>query len=120
MKTLYEATTTVVGGRKGHLNTDDGKLDLALSVPKGMGGDGGEGTNPEQLFGGAYAACFGGAVQVIAKKKKIELSDDFSITATISMCDDEDGTYLVATLDGDLPWVDVRTDESIIKSAHKI
>ena len=120
MKTLYEAVTTVVGGRSGHLQTEDKKLDLQLSVPKGLGGDGGKGTNPEQLFGGAYAACFGGAVQVIAKKKKIELSDDFSITATIGFCEDEDGAFLEATLDCYLPGVDVKTGESIIKNAHKI
>ncbi len=120
MKTLYEATTTVVGGRNGHLTSDDDRLDLALSVPKSMGGDDGEGTNPEQLFGGAYAACFGGAVRVIAAKKKIELSDDFSISATIGFCEDEDGAFLEATLDCYLPGVDLKTGESIIKNAHKI
>ncbi|WP_347374875.1 organic hydroperoxide resistance protein [Aequorivita sp. Q41] len=120
MKTLYEATTTVRGGRNGHLTTDDKKLDLDLSVPNEMGGDGGSGTNPEQLFGGAYAACFGGAVQVIAKKKKIELSDAFSITATIGFCEDEEGAFLEATLDCYIPGVDIKTGESIIKNAHKI
>lgn len=120
MKTLYEATSTVVGGRTGHASTEDGSLDLNLSVPKSMGGDGSEGTNPEQLFGCAYAACFGGAIGVIAKKKRIELSEDFSVTATIGFCEDEDGAFLEATLDCYLPGVDIKTGEDILNKAHDI
>ena len=55
MKTLYTATAIAEGGRSGHVSVDDGPIDLDLSVPKSMGGDGGDGTNPEQLFGSAYA-----------------------------------------------------------------
>ncbi|PKA82166.1 Ohr subfamily peroxiredoxin [Ulvibacter sp. MAR_2010_11] len=120
MKTLYEGVSTTVGGRAGHATTDDGKLDLKLSVPKAMGGDDGPGTNSEQLFGCAYSACFGSAIAVIAKKKRIELSDDFSVTATIGFCEDEDGAFLEATLDCYIPGVDVETGEDIIKKAHKI
>ncbi len=120
MKTLYEESSTAYGGRGGHVSTEDKKLDLHLSVPKAKGGDGGKGSNPEQLFGCAYAACFSGAVQVIAKKKKVELTDDFTITATIGFCEDEDGAFLEATLDCYLPGVDIKTGESIIKNAHKI
>ena len=120
MKTLYEATSTAVGGRAGHVQTEDGPIDMNLSVPKSMGGDGGDGANPEQFFGCAYAACFGGAVQVIAKKKKIELSDDFSVTATIGFCEDEDGAFLEATFDCYIPGVDVKTGEDLINKAHKI
>ncbi|MAP54541.1 organic hydroperoxide resistance protein [Altibacter sp.] len=120
MKTLYEATSTAVGGRSGHVRTEDGTIDMNLSVPKSMGGDGGDGANPEQFFGCAYAACFGGAVQVIAKKKKIELSDEFSVSATIGFCEDEDGAFLEATLDCYIPGVDVKTGEDLINKAHKI
>jgi osmotically inducible protein OsmC len=56
--TLYEATSTAWGGRDGHVASEDGRVDLNLSLPKGMGGDDGPGTNPEQLFATGYAACF--------------------------------------------------------------
>ncbi|RMA57935.1 organic hydroperoxide resistance protein [Ulvibacter antarcticus] len=120
MKTLYEATSTAVGGRAGHVSTEAGNIDMDLSVPKSMGGDGGKGANPEQFFGCAYSACFGGAIQVIAKKKRIELSDDFSVTATIGFCEDEDGAFLEATLDCYIPGVDVKTGEDLINKAHEI
>ena len=120
MKTLYEATSTAVGGRGGHVKTEDKKLDLNLSVPESMGGDGGSGVNPEQLFGSAYAACFGGAMAVIAKKKRVDIGNDFSVAATIGFCEDEDGAFLEATLDCYIPGVDVKTGESIINLAHEI
>lgn len=120
MKTLYEATSTAVGGRSGQAATEDKKIDVNLSVPKSMGGDGGSGVNPEQLFGCAYAACFGGAMEVIAKKKRIDIGTDFSVTATIGFCEDADGAFLEATLDCYIPGVDVKTGESIINLAHEI
>ncbi|MFT4669696.1 MAG: osmotically inducible protein OsmC [Ulvibacter sp.] len=120
MKTLYEATSTAVGGRGGHVNTEDNKIDLNLSVPESMGGDGGAGVNPEQLFGCAYAACFGGAIAVIAKKKRVDIGNDYSVSATIAFCEDEDGAFLEATLDCYIPGVDVKTGEDIINLAHEI
>ena len=120
MKTLYEATSTAVGGRGGHINTEDGKIDLNLSVPESMGGDSGAGVNPEQLFGCAYAACFGGAMAVIAKKKRVDIGNDYSVSATIGFCEDEEGAFLEATLDCYIPGVDVKTGESIINLAHEI
>lgn len=120
MKTLYEASSTTVGGRAGHATTEDKKLNLKLSVPKSMGGDGGDGVNPEQLFGCAYSACFGGAIAVIAEKKRIDIGTDYSVTATIGFCEDEDGAFLEATLDCYIPNVDLKTGEAIFKAAHKI
>ncbi|RDK84781.1 organic hydroperoxide resistance protein [Marinirhabdus gelatinilytica] len=121
MKTLYEATSTAVGGRAGHVTTEDGPIDLNLSVPKSMGGDGGDGANPEQLFGSAYAACFGGAIQAIAKNKDIDIDgENLSVTATIGFCEDDDGFFLEATLDCFIPGVDKETGEKLVKSAHQI
>lgn len=121
MKTLYEASATAVGGREGHVSTDDGKIDLKLSVPKGLGGDGGNGTNPEQLFGSAYAACFGSAVQMVAESKKIELGKDMSVTATIEIGKTKDGDLqLRAILDCYLPGVDVETGEKLVNKAHEV
>ncbi|QAA83027.1 organic hydroperoxide resistance protein [Aequorivita sp. H23M31] len=121
MKTLYEASSTAVGGRKGHVKTEDGKIDMDLSVPKGLGGDGGKGTNPEQLFGSAYASCFGGAIQMVAESKKIELGEDMSVTANIEIGKTKDGDLqLKAILDCYLPGVDVETGEELVNKAHEV
>lgn len=121
MKTLYEATSHAEGGRAGHITTDDGPIDMPLSVPKEMGGKGGEGTNPEQLFGCAYAACFGGAVQAIAKAEKIDIQEDqINITAIIGFCKDDDGFFLEATLDCYIPGVNQETGEMLVNKAHEI
>lgn len=121
MKILYEASATAVGGRKGQVSTEDGKLDLELSVPKGLGGDGGKGTNPEQLFGSAYAACFGGALQMVAESKKVNLGDNMSVTANIEIGKTKDGDLqLRATLDCYLPGVDVETGEDLVNKAHEV
>lgn len=121
MKTLYEATTIAKGGRAGHVTSEDGPIDMNLSVPKSMGGDGGDGTNPEQLFGAAYGACFGGAIQLIAKNKKIDLDPEkISVSATIGFCQDDDGSFLEATLDCYIPGVDLETGERLVNSAHEI
>lgn len=121
MKTLYEATSTAIGGRAGHVKSEEGPIDFNLSVPKSMGGDGGDGANPEQLFGSAYAACFGGAVQAIAESKKIAVEGDkISVSATIGYCEDDDGSFLEATIDCFIPGVDKETGEKLVKAAHKI
>ena len=121
MKKLYEASTTAVGGRNGHVTTEDKKIDMGLSVPKGLGGDGGKGTNPEQLFGSAYAACFGGALQMVAKSKDIELGENMSVTANIEIGKTkEDNLQLKATLDCYLPGVDVETGEDLVNKAHEV
>lgn len=121
MKTMYKASSIAVGGRKGHVTTNDGKLELELSVPKGLGGDGGSGTNPEQLFGSAYAACFAGALQLVAEGEKITLADNMSVTATIEIGKTkEDNLQLRATLDCYLPGVDVETGEALVNKAHEV
>lgn len=121
MKTLYESAATAVGGREGRVSTEDGKIDLELSLPKGLGGDGGKGTNPEQLFGSAYAACFGGAVQMVAESRKIELGKDMSVTANIELGKTKDGDLqLRAILDCYLPGVDVETGEELVNKAHEV
>ncbi len=121
MKKLYEAKSTAVGGRKGHVSTEDGKLDLELSVPKGLGGDGGKGTNPEQLFGSAYAACFGGAVQMVAESEGVDLGADMSVTATIEIGKTKEGDLqLKAILDCYLPGVTVEVGENLVNKAHEV
>src|SRR5437868_10296973 len=71
---LYTAEATVEGGREGHARTSDGRLDVDLDVPSEMGGAGGPGTNPEQLFAAGYAACFQSALLRIAAEKKLDVA----------------------------------------------
>ena len=84
MKTLYAAVATAHGGRDGHVTSDDGMLDLDLRVPKALGGPGGSGSNPEQLFAAGYAACFESALRVAARREKKALQDA-RITARVSL-----------------------------------
>ena len=120
MKTLYKAKVTTSGGREGHSKSDDGVLDMKVSMPKGMGGKGENVTNPEQLFAAAYSSCFGSALQVIAKKHKVDLGD-FNVTATVKIGTLEDGNLqLAAILDSYIPGVDVETGEMLVNEAHEI
>ncbi|WP_019038915.1 organic hydroperoxide resistance protein [Psychroflexus tropicus] len=121
MKTLYTAKATAKGGRKGHVKTEDGPIDMPLSMPKELGGDGGDGVNPEQLFGSAYSACFGSALSLVAEKHNVDLGD-FSVSAHISINkEDEGGLLLSAVLDSYLPGVkDIETGEKLVNEAHEV
>jgi osmotically inducible protein OsmC len=83
-KVLYTAEATVEGGRAGHGRTSDGRLDLQLSVPEDMGGPGGPGTNPEQLFAVGFGACFQSALLAVAQGRKLDASDS-QITARVGI-----------------------------------
>lgn len=120
MKTLYKAKVTTSGGREGHVKSDDGILDMRVSMPKGMGGKGENFTNPEQLFAAGYSSCFGSALQVVAKKHKVDLGD-FNVTATVKLGTAEDGNLLLAViLDSYIPGVDIETGEKLVNDAHEI
>ncbi|WP_224484546.1 organic hydroperoxide resistance protein [Robertkochia aurantiaca] len=121
MKTLYKAVATTTGGRGGHVKSEDGLLDFNLELPKALGGKGGEHTNPEQLFAAGYSACFGSAVEAVAKKKKVDIGD-FEVKATIGIGEhpDADGFLLNAVLDVYLPGVDTETGEEIVNAAHEL
>lgn len=120
MKTINTAVSTATGGRAGHVKSDDGKINMKLSVPKSMGGDGGEGTNPEQLFASAYAGCYGSALQVCAKEMNVDLGD-FSVTATVKLgVDEEKELDLSVVLDAYIPGVAIETGEELVNQAHEI
>lgn len=120
MKTMYTATVTAEGGREGHVTSDDGILDLDLAVPKSMGGKGEHKTNPEQLFAAAYAACYGSALQAIARKHKVKIGD-FNVTASVELGKNEDGdSQLAVILDSYIPGVDIETGEMLVNEAHEI
>jgi Ohr subfamily peroxiredoxin len=120
MKTLYSTSATATGGRSGKVTGQDPKLDLDLSTPKSIGGSGGGGTNPEQLFAAGYAACFGSALANVAGKKNLELGE-FSITAKVSLGTGDGGKYgLEVELIGDFPELSAGQAEGMMKAAHQI
>ena len=121
METLYQASATATGGRAGHVKSDDGLLDMKLELPRELGGKGGDYTNPEQLFAAGYSACFGSALEAVAKKHKVKV-EEIEVTATIGIGEhpEEGGFLLNAVLDVYLPGVDMETAETLVEEAHEL
>jgi Ohr subfamily peroxiredoxin len=117
---LYTATATSTGGREGHSKSSDGALEVKLSTPKGLGGPGGEGTNPEQLFAAGYSACFLGALKHVASQHKIALPAEASIQATVDIGPIEMGFGIQVELKISLPGVDRQTAEGLVETAHNV
>ena len=119
LKTLYTAEAIATGeGRNGRTRTDDGQLDLALAVPKELGGAGGA-TNPEQLFAAGYAACFHSALKTVARMTKIELPET-SVTAQVGLGRLDAGGYgLTVALAVTLPGMDEAAAEALVAKAHQ-
>jgi Ohr subfamily peroxiredoxin len=118
---LYETTVTAHGGRAGHAESTDGRLAVALSVPQSLGGAGGPGTNPEQLFAAGYAACYDSALRLVARTQRLELSADAAITARVSLVRSELGLYQLAVkLSARLPGVARDTARALMETAHQV
>jgi lipoyl-dependent peroxiredoxin len=119
---IYSAHATTSGGRVGHSQTDDGRLSVSLDTPKEMGGGGGPGTNPEQLFAAGYSACFLSAVKSVARGEKIKLSDDTTINATVDFGQNASGTGygLAVALEVSIPGLDHEQALSLVEKAHQI
>lgn len=124
---LYTAQVTVTGGEAKHARSsgravsDDGALDLALRLPKALGGPGG-GSNPEQLFAAGYGACFHGALTLVAMKRKIQLPSDVSILVAVTFGrDPSDGLFLLeADVQVSLPGVSRADAASLLKETEDI
>lgn len=120
MKILYTAEAAVEGGRRGHGQTTDGRLQVDLSVPKEMEGDGGPGTNPEQLFALGYAACFQSALLARAQSRKLDASDS-TVTARVGIGPTgHGGLGLTATLDLHAPHLSRGEAEDLMTRAHEL
>ncbi|WP_428033652.1 organic hydroperoxide resistance protein [Amphritea sp.] len=117
---LYTAKATVAGGREGSAKSDDGRLDVDLSVPKSLGGDDGQGTNPEQLFAAGYAACFTGALRKVAAEQKVKLPRDISITGEVAIGPKGAGFSIAAKLTIDLGDMDKEQARAIVDAAHQV
>lgn len=118
-KVLYQAQTTVTGGRDGEAKTADGLLNLKLSAPKEMGGAG-NGVNPEQLFAAGYSACFMGAMKFVAGTQKIAIPQDASIEGKVGIGPIPNGFGIEATLNINLPNMDRAVAQKLIDDAHKV
>jgi Ohr subfamily peroxiredoxin len=115
---LYTAHATSTGGRDGSSQSDDGRLSVKLSVPKGLGGDDGAGTNPEQLFAAGYSACFLGALKFVAGQKKVALPGNVSISADIGIGPIPNGFGIQAALQVSIPGMDRGQAEELVQAAH--
>lgn len=118
-KILYTTEMTVTGGRDGGAVSADGKINLKMAKPKEMGGAGGEGTNPEQLFAAGYAACFLSALHLVASQRKILLSREASIKSVVSLGQSGQALALAVVLDVSLPGMDKKTAEELVALAHQ-
>ncbi len=117
---IYAATSTSWGGRAGRVVSSDNRVDLALSIPKGMGGDDGPGTNPEQLFASGYAACFHSALQLIARQRKVDIGES-AVSVTVGLAPGAGGGFdLSARIEGQLPGVDAATGRDLLDAAHQV
>ncbi|MEL0658523.1 organic hydroperoxide resistance protein [Psychromonas arctica] len=116
----YTAKATATGGREGIAKSDDGRLDVKLSTPKNLGGDDGQGTNPEQLFGAGYAACFIGALKHVAGVEKIALPSDLFINSEVSIGPIEGGFGIEVKLSISLGDMDKAEAEALVEKADLV
>ena len=117
---LYRATATATGGRDGRAVSSDGVLDLKLSTPKELGGGGGDGTNPEQLFAAGYSACFLGAMKFVAGKDKLALPADTSIEAKVGIGPIPAGFGIEVELRVSIPGMERAQAEALVAKAHQV
>lgn len=119
-KVLYTARATSTGGRTGTAESSDGALKVSLSTPKELGGAGGSGTNPEQLFAAGYSACFIGAMKAVAAGQKIKLPDDVSITADVGIGPIPAGFGIQVAMAIKVPGFERAQAEALVAAAHKV
>ncbi|MFD7568986.1 organic hydroperoxide resistance protein [Streptomyces sp. NPDC059810] len=115
---LYTAVATAEGGRDGRVATDDGKVDFVVNPPKAMGGSG-EGTNPEQLFAAGYSACFQGALGVVARNEKADISGS-TVTAEVGIGNTHARVGNNVNISAAKPTVAAATAKSLIEKAHQV
>lgn len=119
-KVLYRATATATGGRDGRAVSSDNVLDVKLTTPRELGGAGGDGTNPEQLFAAGYSACFIGALKFVAGREKIALPADASIEGDVGIGQIPNGFGIEVELKISLPGLPREQAESLVQMAHGV
>ncbi|WP_294188742.1 organic hydroperoxide resistance protein [uncultured Sphingomonas sp.] len=117
----YTTQATATGGRDGHARSEDGAFEAKLSTPKELGGAGGDGTNPEQLFAAGYAACFIGALKAAGGQLKLKVPAETQITAKVGIGPRSEGGFgITADLVVDLPGLDRADAQKLVDTAHQI
>jgi Ohr subfamily peroxiredoxin len=119
MTPLYTAVAKAIAGRDGKVATDDNKIALGLSMPKELGGPGGSGTNPEQLFAAGYSACFGSALKLVASQKKIAVGE-VEITAKVGIGKQAPAFGLVVELVVKVANVSAAQANELAHAAHDV
>ena len=119
-KILYTAHATSTGGREGTSKSSDGVLDVKLTTPKELGGNGATGTNPEQLFAAGYSACFIGAMKHVAMMQKITLPADTSIKADVGIGPIPAGFGIQVAMTVTIPGMERAAAEKLVETAHGV
>lgn len=122
-RALYTAHATSTGGRTGTTESSDGAIRLDLATPKELGGAGGPGTNPEQLFAAGYSACFIGALKAVAARQKLALPADVSIRADVAigpMTGKEGAFGIAVAMAVHIPGLDRAVVEQLVETAHQV
>ena len=119
MPILYTTQASATGGRAGRAVSKDGVLDVTLTVPKELGGDGARGTNPEQLFAAGWSACFIGAMHIAAGKANVKLPAETAVDAEVALCNVDGAYFLLARLHVSLPGIARDTARAIVDAAHQ-
>ncbi len=118
---LYTTSATADGGRDGHARTTDGTLDVTLSTPKELGGGGGPGNNPEQLFAAGYSACFLGAMKFVASQGGPKVPANTTVNATVGMGPRSEGGFGIdVELAVSLPGLERAEAEALVDKAHQV
>ena len=117
-KVLYRAKAQASGGRDGRATTSDGQLDCRLATPKELGGAGGPGTNPEQLFAAGYSACFLSAMKFVAARDKLTVPADTNVTGTVGIGPIPNGFGIEVDLEIRLPGLARAAAETLVERAH--
>ena len=121
MQVLYTANATATGGRDGTAASSDNHLAVKLSTPKELGGAGGEGTNPEQMFAAGYSACFIGAMKFVAAATKVALPADTSVNGLVGIGPNDKGGFgLEVALNVSIPGMDRAAAEALVAKAHEV
>ncbi|MGW0210391.1 organic hydroperoxide resistance protein [Streptomyces sp. NPDC003233] len=115
---LYTAVATAENGRDGRVATDDGRLDVVVNPPKEMGGNG-AGTNPEQLFAAGYSACFQGALGVVARQERADVSGS-TVTAKVGIGKNDDGFGIIVEISANIPNVSAEAARELVEKAHQV
>jgi lipoyl-dependent peroxiredoxin len=119
-KVLYRAHSTATGGRDGRAVSSDKVLDVKLTTPRELGGSGGVGTNPEQLFAAGYSACFLGAIKFVAGREKVAVPADTSIEGVVGIGQIPNGFGIEVELRISLPGLTRAAAEDLVKKAHVV